>query len=309
MDRTVEAIVETLMAVNLKARGMKQIPFIWFWPDGSRACVIMTHDVETLSGRDFCSALMDLDDSFGIKSSFQIVPESRYPVPEDFLSRIHGRGFEVNIHDINHDGRLYSTREEFMRRARRINEYARKFGAAGFRSGSLHRNLEWYGAYEFSYDMSVPNVAHLEVQRGGCCTVMPYFIEKILEVPLTTSQDYSLFYILGENSIETWKRQLELIFEKYGLASFNVHPDYLVQERAREGYKSLLQYLSHIRFEKKTWMTLPGEVDRWWRKRSEMKLVKQGDGWRIDGCGNERARIAYASLRDDRLVYSIEDHG
>jgi hypothetical protein len=307
MDRSVEAIVETLVACSLKARGVERIPFIWFWPDGLQSCLIMTHDVETLPGRDSCSALMDLDDSFGIKASFQIVPEGRYPVSEEFLSSIRRRGFEINVHDFNHDGLLYREREEFLRRARRINEYARRFGAAGFRSGSLYRNLDWYDAYEFSYDMSVPNVAHLEVQRGGCCTVMPYFIGKILEIPLTTAQDYSLFYILGNDSIETWERQLDLIFEKHGLASFNVHPDYLVQKKTRNGYSKLLQNLSRIRCERQLWMALPGEVDRWWRQRSEMKLVRHGNGWRIEGDGRERARVSYASLCDGRLVYTVEE--
>jgi hypothetical protein len=53
-------------------------------------------------------------------------------------------------------------------------------------------------------------------------------------------------------------------------------------------------------------MALPGEVDRWWRQRSEMRLVKQENGWRIEGNGKERARIAYATLCDDRLTYSVE---
>jgi len=306
IDLSVEWIIEALMALSLKARGVEKIPFIWFWPDGFQSCVIVTHDVETLSGRDSCSALMDLDDSFGIKASFQIVPEGRYPVSEEFLNSIRGRGFEINVHDYNHDGRLYAEREEFLRRARRINEFARRFGAAGFRSGTLYRNLDWYDAFEFSYDMSVPNVAHLEVQRGGCCTVMPYFIGKILEIPLTTAQDYSVFYILGKNSIETWKTQLDLIIEKHGLASFNVHPDYQAEEKTRKGYRNLLEDLSRTRAERRLWMALPGEVDRWWRQRSEMRLVKQENGWRIEGNGKERARIAYAALCDDRLTYSVE---
>ncbi len=305
VDRSVEWIMETLMALALKARGLEKIPFIWFWPDGLQSCVIVTHDVETLSGRDSCSALMDLDDSFGIKSSFQIIPEGRYPVSEELLNSIRRRGFEINVHDYNHDGRLYAGRGQFLRRAQRINEFARSFGATGFRSGSLYRNLDWYDAFEFSYDMSVPNVAHLEVQRGGCCTVMPYFIGRILELPLTTTQDYSLFYILGKNSIETWRTQIDLIIEKHGLASFNVHPDYLVERKALQGYTNLLQYLSGIRSERRFWMAVPREVDRWWRQRSEMRLVKQENGWRIEGNGSERARIAYASLSDNRLVYSV----
>jgi len=36
-----------------------------------------------------------------------------------------------------------------------------------------------------------------------------------------------------------------------------------------------------------------------------MKLVPQGDGWRIEGEGNQRARIAYAREHDEQLVYSL----
>ena len=118
----------------------------------------MSHDVERLAGRNFCSQLMDLDDPAGIKSSFQIVPEERYPVPEGFLEDIRNRGFEINIHDLNHDGQLFSSRGEFLRRAARINGYGRKYRALGFRSGGLYRNQDWYDALDFSYDMSVPSV-------------------------------------------------------------------------------------------------------------------------------------------------------
>src|SRR5262249_44518482 len=145
-----------------------------FWPHGARACMTMTHDVETVTGRDFCQHLMDLDDTFGIKASFQVVPEGRYAVPSGFLASIRNRGFEVAIQDLNHDGRLYDDRKEFLRRAKKINEYAQKYGAKGFRAAVLYRRPEWYSALNFSYDMSIPNVAHLDPQPGGCCTVMPY---------------------------------------------------------------------------------------------------------------------------------------
>jgi hypothetical protein len=36
-----------------------------------------------------------------------------------------------------------------------------------------------------------------------------------------------------------------------------------------------------------------------------MKLSPQGDGWRIEGEGNQRARVAYASEHDGQLVYSL----
>jgi hypothetical protein len=265
----------------------------------------MTHDVETGEGLDFCSTLMDLNDSFGIKSSFQVVPEERYPVPRPVLDAIHQRGFEVNVHDLNHDGNLMVEREEFLRRAERINEYGQQFGARGFRSAILYRNLDWLKDLEFSYDMSVPNTAHLDPQPGGCCTVFPFFAGELLELPLTTTQDYSLFNILEDYSIRLWKEQISMILEKNGLISFIVHPDYVIDKKARRIYSELLQYLSDLRSQRKTWIALPRDIADWWRLRSKLTLVQAGDSWQIQGEGSQRARIAYATLAGDRLTYEV----
>ena len=132
---------------------------------------------------------------------------------------------------------------------------------------------------------------------------MPYFIGKILELPVTTTQDYSLFYILNQYSIHLWKSQIAEIMEKHGLASFIVHPDYIVESRTRDTYKSLLAYLAELRSEGKIWIALPREVNEWWRARSQMKLVRQGNNWVIEGPEKDKARIAYAVLDGDRLTY------
>ena len=97
---------------------------------------------------------MDIDDSFGIKSAFQVVPEMRYDARADFLDGFRKRGFEVNVHDLNHDGELFQHKEKFLRRAEQINLYAKGFGAQGFRAGAMYRNQDWYEAFDFSYDMS-----------------------------------------------------------------------------------------------------------------------------------------------------------
>jgi len=306
VDRTVDSILEQLLILTLKATAIDRIPFIWFWPHGAPSCAVMTHDVETVAGRDFCSRLMDLDDSFGIKSSFQLVPERRYAVAPGFLDSIRARGFEINVHDLNHDGRLFSNRECFAQRAERINHWGREFGALGFRSGSLYRNPDWFELLDFAYDMSMPNVGHLEAQRGGCCTVMPFFIGDILELPLTATQDYSLFHILTDYSIDLWKRQIALITAKHGLVSFIVHPDYVTSRRARATYEELLAHLAQLRGDRSLWTTLPREVNRWWRERSQMKIVGNGKGWHIEGEGAARARLAFATLIDDKLAFTIE---
>jgi hypothetical protein len=269
----------------------------------------MTHDVETREGRDFCSALMDVDEAFGIKASFQIVPERRYDVSREFLASIRQRGFEINVQDLNHDGLLYRNCDEFRRRVRRIHKYARAYGARGFRSAVLYRKPDWYEAFEFDYDMSIPNVAHLDPQRGGCCTVMPYFIRGLVELPVTTTQDYTIFHILHECSIDLWKAQIELIMGKNGLMSFIVHPDYVVKASAGRLYKQLLGYLCQLRETTSLWFALPGDVERWWRARNKMKLVNHGDRWRIEGEKSEQAVVAYATEANGRLVYRIESCG
>jgi len=309
VDCTVERIHQKLLALAMRAEGLQEIPFIWFWPEGFRGCAILTHDVEDPGGQDFCPQLMDLDESFGFRSSFQVVPEKRYRVPRSFLDNIVSRGFEVNVHDLNHDGRLYADHEEFLRRAKRINHYVREFGAQGFRSGVMYRNADWYDAFEFSYDMSIPNVAHLDPQRGGCCTVMPHFIGKIVELPLTCTQDYTLFNILGDFSLELWKRQIALVNAEHGLISFVVHPDYVIDPKAQATYKMLLGYLAELRATEQIWTPLPRDVAQWWRQRSRMELVCERGAWRVEGPGKERARVAYASLAGDTVNYSLAGAG
>jgi hypothetical protein len=307
VDFTVDTLHEQFLSLSMKAMGVQKVPFIWFWPSGAPGCVVMTHDVETMVGIDFTSSLMDMDDSYGIKASFQVIPGGRYDVRADYLEEIRRRGFEVNVHDLKHDGSLFQDHAEFIRQAARINEHIRSFQAEGFRSGAMYRNPQWLGALNVSYDMSVPNVAHLEPQRGGCCTVMPYCIGKILELPLTMTQDYSLFHMLGDYSINLWKTESDQVLRRNGLISFIVHPDYVLEPRARNVYLNLLGYLSHLIADKGLWTALPRDVNRWWRNRSQMELVRDGDRWRIEGPDNDRARIAYATLRGDRVIYSLDE--
>ena len=306
VDTSVDQILERILLLSMRAKEVKTVPFIWFWPDGAASSAVVTHDVETNAGVDFISRLIDVDDASNIKTAFQLVPQERYEVPRALLDGIRERQCEVNVHGLNHDGNVFRDRKTFLKHVRLINRYVQDYGAQGFRSACMYRNADWYEDLNISYDMSVPNVAHLEPQRGGCCTVFPYFIGRILELPLTTVQDYSLFHILGDYSIDLWKRQIDLVMEKHGMLSFITHPDYLVDERALSVYKALLAYLSQLRSEQNVWIARPGDVNRWWRERSSMKLVVEEGKWRIKGPGRERARIGFACIENDHIEYKVE---
>ncbi len=303
VDFSVDTLMQNALALALKSGGPEEIPFIWFWPDGASSCAMMTHDVEGPSGGAFCSKLMDLDDSAGIRSAFQLVPEAQASI--HLLRDLRDRGFEVNLHDLNHDGYLFHSKAQFLERVVQINRYAREFDCRGFRAGAMYREQQWFDAFELEYDMSVPNVAHLEPQRGGCCTVMPYFVGDLLELPLTTVQDYSLFHILGSYSTALWKQQIELIMSRHGLVSFITHPDYLCAARAQGVYLELLTHLTDLCAEKNLWIAPPGDVNDWWRNRHQMTLVSDGDSWRIEGPDCHRARLAHAALEGDRVVYRV----
>ena len=306
VDTTVENLNEQLLLWSMKAKGIQQVPFVWYWPDGARSCISISHDVEAGRGQNFCTALMDIDDSFGVKASFQLVPEGRYKIPAALVQAMRNRGFEVNIQDLNHDGHLFRDKQEFLRRAEKINRYGEFYGARGFRAAVLYRNQDWLGALNFSYDMSVPNVAHLDPQRGGCCTVLPYFVGDVLEIPVTTTQDYMLFHLLNDYSIDLWRMQIEAIVQKNGLVSLLIHPDYIIEKRARSVYRGLLDYLRQLSSQEQLWCALPGEIDQWWRSRSKMRVAKHHGHWRIEGLGAERARLAFAKAVGDHLEYEVD---
>lgn len=306
VDTSVNQLMRELLRVAMKSKSLREVPFIWFWPQGANGCVIMTHDVESEIGVKLTPWIMDIDESFRIPASFQIVPEDRYSVTPEFLDAFSRRGFEVNVQDLNHDGMLFSSKELFKKRVCKVGQYAKRYGARGFRAAVLYRNQEWYNLLPFEYDMSVPNSAHLDPQRGGCCTVLPYFIGDIVELPVTTTQDYSLFYILDRYDLNLWREQVSLVLEHNGLVSFIIHPDYMQGAREKQVYENLLQMIVELKREQNVWLASPGEVSAWWRQRSQMAMREENGNWFVEGEGSEWASVAFATLQNDRLTFRVK---
>jgi peptidoglycan/xylan/chitin deacetylase (PgdA/CDA1 family) len=307
VDTTVDDFIARLWILLLEASGEEQIPFVWYWPRAYQSCAIMTHDVETGVGQEFCHTILKLEKEYGIRSSFELVPEVRYELSQAVVAAIRQAGSEICVHGLNHDGRLFSSEQLFRDRAKAINQYAKSWGATGFRSPVMYRNLDWYDAFDFSYDMSVPNVAHVDPQRGGCCTIFPFFVGNVVELPLTTTQDYPLYNILRSDPMTMWTKQLDSIVARHGLASFIIHPDYTMEPEKQELYRELLRMLTKYGKERNVWLALPGEVDTWWRERNGMTLVREQGTWTIQGKGSDRAAVAYAKLENGKLTYVLPD--
>src|SRR6185312_11086132 len=200
-----------------------------FWPASNRFALVLTHDVETKHGQNFVRAIADVEEKLGFRSSFNFVPE-RYEIDQSLIIELKERGFEVGIHGLKHDGKLFRSRDEFERRAKLINKYLEIFGAVGFRAPLTHRHPEWMQILAIEYDLSFFDTDPYEPIAGGTMSLWPFFIGKFVELPYTLVQDFTLTSVLGETSPKIWLEKVEFIAKYHGMALLNSHPDYLREE-------------------------------------------------------------------------------
>ena len=242
------------------------------WPDGKRFAFVLTHDVESKAGLERCRRLVDLDAAHEFKASFNFIPEGEYDTPEELRDWLKAKGLEVGVHDLRHDGKLYDSHVLFRQHAARINEYLKRWRAVGFRSAFMHSNLDWLHELKITYDMSTFDTDPFEPQPEGVHTIFPFWCAApegdsgYVELPYTLPQDSTLFIVLEEKGIDIWRRKLDWIAQRGGMALLNVHPDYICFEGTpkRNEYPAALyaELLEHVRtaYRGQYWHALPQEV-------------------------------------------------
>lgn len=277
-----------------------KIPFIWFWPHGKNFAVVLTHDVETSKGLSNIETICQIEKKYGFRSSWNFVPE-RYTINMKLLDRLTNEGFEVGIHGLKHDGKLFNSMNIFDERMKKIKGYARKWGAVGFRSPSTHRNPVWMANMSFEYDTSFPDTDPYEPQPGGCLSIFPFFIGKLVELPITLAQDHTLFEILAYKDISIWKQKIAWIEKMNGMVLVVVHPDYMFTDTRLGLYEDFLKLLSQ---KGNFYHALPREVARWWKDRdaSSIRLTKDGCT-EIRGSAKKMATIKWVYLKGDSLAF------
>ena len=258
------------------------------WPSGKKFAFVLTHDVESKAGLGKCRFLMQLELELGFRSSFNFVPEGSYRVPAGLREELTAYGFEVGIHDLKHDGHLFASHRGFKRRAVRINNYAHEWGASGFRSGFMLRNLDWLHDLDVQYDASTFDTDPFEPQPEGRHTIFPFWVPQpgtndeapitnqsaavrngYVELPYTLPQDSTLFILLRETTPEIWMRKLDWIAKHGGMVLLDTHPDYMsfngspqtATEYPVAFYREFLTYLK-TRYAGEYWHALPNEVAR-----------------------------------------------
>jgi glycosyltransferase involved in cell wall biosynthesis len=286
--------------------GSERPPAGWpGWPGGKQFALVLTHDVEGQAGLEKCRRVMELEEQYGFRSSFNFIPEGEYRSAQEFRQELTERGFEVGVHDLYHDGMLYSSREGFAEKAVKINEHLKNWGAVGFRSGFMLHNLDWIGDLRIQYDASTFDTDPFEPQPDGVGTIFPFWVpartspsrksevqgstpqtqqspggllppssvEGYAELPYTLVQDSTLFLLLGERSPDLWLQKLNWVARQGGMVLVNVHPDYLrfadeqpsLSTFPAEIYAQLLEY-ARRRFDGSFWHPRPNELAEFVRK-------------------------------------------
>lgn len=246
------------------------------WPGGKKFAFILTHDVDTKSGHDKCLQLMEVEKSLGFTSSFNFVPE-RYEVSSSLLEQLNANGFEIGVHGLKHDGKLFSSERNFAERANRINYYLSKWRAVGFRAPAMHHNLEWIHRLNIDYDSSTFDTDPFEPQSDGVGKIFPFFVNSsnggkgYIELPYTMPQDFTVFVLIRDYNLSIWLKKLCWLIEQGGMVLLNSHPDYMSFDgkiRYDEYHSNLyIRFLEHIkdRYTDQYWHARPCDIAKFWQ--------------------------------------------
>lgn len=242
------------------------------WPEGKRFALVLSHDVDTAKGQDCVLKLAELELDLGFRSAFNFVPE-RYINHKEIKSSLINSGFELNVHGLKHDGKLFSSNRVFENEAIKINKYLKNWGSTGFTSPSMLSRADWLHKLDITHSISSFDTDPFEPQPYPVRTIFPFWVGNgnssrgYVELPYTLPQDHLLFVILKEKTIDIWKQKLDWVVSCGGMALLTTHSDYMnfgnrplkEEEYPVQFYESFLNYVNK-RYKDKFYHALPRDI-------------------------------------------------
>ena len=227
------------------------------------------------------SEIMDLEESFGAKSSFYFIAAEADPIRfrydlEDIghhLGEVSDRGWEVGLH-----GGYYSFDNlEAIKKEKKRLEVVLGKKVLGFRNHYLRfktpDSWEILADASFRYDSTFGHSNSAGFRNGMCHPFRPYNLKedreiRILEIPLVI-MDVALF-VISKSFEEAWectKKLIDITAKLNGVITLLWHNFVFGCSFRRDWvrlYEKVLQYCS----ERGAWMTSGEEIYRWWENRS-----------------------------------------
>lgn len=213
-----------------------------------RSNICLTHDVDYKEGYKFFPKLMEIEESFNIRSTFNFLTRGGYQLDKGVLMELHQAGFEVGLHGYNHDIALAYRHPSQIRRSLEKALSFIPFPVAGFRSPALSNSPVLFQVLDdlnFQYDSSIPSSNPYYPSTGFC---YPYIFSglRLKEIPLTL-QDDTLFRdqrMTDHEALDFFKKKLMDVLSVQGTFVFNSHP--IILKSHIEFYKETLEIIRQL---------------------------------------------------------------
>ncbi len=196
---------------------------------GGPTPVLLSHDIDTPEGlRNAVRFFLPIEEAIAARSSNYIVPLA-WPIEYRLLDEMLARGHEVGIHGYDHSNSTpFAADDERRRRVAAARPLVERYGVIGYRAPSLLRTPALIEdlATLYRYDSSIPTSGGLfPIPNNGCASARPFWLGRILEIPLTLPRDGSLRF-LGHSPRQIaalWHRCAERIAASGGIVSLLTH--------------------------------------------------------------------------------------
>lgn len=296
VDTTGWALVRgTLGALRLAGAQVEEQPA---WPGGSRACVVVTHDVEPTpySYRHGLPRLLERLEAWGHPPHTidpVAAPAARYA---HLWQRADVLRHEIVCHGWRHDGRKTRLSPAGIRArlqlARTTLESLTGRAVTSFRSPRLDRSPALFEALEatgFRVDSTMPDVDRENTDHygGGCSFNFPFHplvpvgsgwrALSLLEMPVT-APDCAMPVFAGaseDEAIALYARKLDWVEAIGGCYVAIFHPgvfddeDAQLRERLLTGFVRLLEG-------RPVWRCSLRDLEQWWRAREDLTTAASG---------------------------------
>ena len=307
--------LRTIFLASIVTVSERPIARLGFWRRGKTYALSLTHDVETRAGLEKgAKTILEVERELGVRSTWNLQSDG-YPLDRTVMASLAEWG-EVGSHDTVHDGRLafleFDEKVERLKKCREKLELAGDTRVRGFRAPLLQHSRELLSAackagYEF--DSSVPSWEFLSptsLKPHGVGTVFPFYVNGILEIPVSLPQDHQLLRVKGlgpRETVDYLLRSGRRVRSLGGPCVVLVHPDY--EFGSEENVADYQRLVSVFQKDSECDVMTLGELSSWWKRRSSSYLDSSGDKpfVRSDGRNGQENDFAL------QLITGFDDQG
>lgn len=344
-DLKINELEDRLLTLIRNCYWAKDLPLVrkWYWPNFSRACLVLTHDVDWLSYSPFHKVvyrkepllkflklifkhlflkkdygynipeIIEVERSKGVRSTFFLKTsysdaEKAYKVQQSLKEN----GFEIGLHGARRSHKeLEALKEELKRlqKATRSEIHGIRHHRLKFRPGLTWRLEEDTG---LKYDMTFSNNKYFGFKSQLCYPYHPIDMLlmrrlKILEIP-TAFMDWTSLYRgqMLDDCISVLNKLMDVVSKYNGCLAVNFHNTYLNKETFREIYETFIWSINAA-INKGFWTTTAFECCNWWLVRTNAKLTIEYHEGAILGKSSLKGVPTIVDMGDEKEVSFIAD--